>query len=1288
MSESKKVEDVKENDLQEFGLENLEITVAQRSKVEFDNYELEDKFNVGKGIRESELCLVDVSSKVKPEDDKLVRDIMERVRNNPDNVREQLISAPAKDQEAAVQELVRLENKQVDTDWVVELDSQDVKKDSDMLITDRFELKLQLENKRIVNALVDSGASTNFVASEIVADMPKQECGEYVVTGAFPGNKNFNEMVKLKFNFNGMVFEENFGVLKGFHKQLILGMPFIRKYHTQLDFGKKTLCGAAQFDEIPLMDADEFLLEARRGQVGMFFIKSQDDDASDDEVANKEDVMSMVKGGNKIYFAELINEYRDIFKLALDQTPPLRGAWDPNIEVVPHISPPVTSQYRLSMPEQEELHKQVKKMLETGLISPTPPQCTGYNSPVLFVRKSDQSFRLCVDFRLLNLVVIQKQFSMPVAEVLIREVAGYRFYTRLDMTSAFHQLRLDDQSKYYTTFTAFGKRYHFKVLPFGLSISPASLCEVMAEVLDGIEGCRSYVDDIIVFSNSLEEHERILRELFDRFRKYTFYFKPTKCSFGDTSTSFLGHEISADGVSIPEDHLRTIRELQCPETSKGMRKVMGFMNFFRGHVRNFAKLSGPLIEFMNAKKMLLTEVHIRCFEEMRQCLLNSPILKIIDYNCKPVEFQLEVDASHTAIGAVLFQVKPGDKLYGPIAMLSRRLTSAETRYPVRQQEFLAIVYAVTKLRHLILGYKVTVVTDHQSLTSVMMSSSRPENNRMIRWIEILMDYNIRIRYRSGEENTLADVLSRMVGHLNIDDLEITEEDLQGGDINLSILLGNEKLLNMIKDSYQTDDYLLNVIKYLRGEEDVPPEMKSAIKKYKMHDDLLLYKSFATFKPVVGAEAAKEIIRTFHRQGHVGITKLYWAIQPYVYVHKLLPMITEIVNACDTCQRTKSINRYMGGLMIPSEVPRDCFSHIHIDFITGLPVSTQGFDAIMVVVDALTKYTICCPCKKTYSAMDVAKLLMTDVFSVFGVPHKVISDKDIRFMNLVFDYIYEYYQIQMATTSTNNPAANGQVESINRSVVNVLRAYCGLESAHWSTYIKIVQFTLNTHWAKSIQMTPYQAVFGRLPRDQYGLSDFYMTHSNADAAALVTRAQLIRTYIKDNLSRYYDDMEANMNKGKKDTVYKLGDLVLLHRDAYYTPFRYRKLTPVYYGPFKIVKVINDKAYELDLPKISKKDRVINSKWFRPYIMDKVAFRDVPRPGKESELRAAEISAILGIDYENQTLDVTWLGCRPSHATTVLLDWFNQFVPKNLRRTLYENAKALFGDRAEPHQSKES
>lgn len=305
--------------------------------------------------------------------------------------------------------------------------------------------------------------------------------------------------------------------------------------------------------------------------------------------------------------------------------------------------------------------------------------------------------------------------------------------------------------------------------------------------------------------------------------------------------------------------------------------------------------------------------------------------------------------------------------------------------------------------------------------------------------------------------------------------------------------------------------------------------------------------------------------------------------------------------------------------------------------------------------------------------------MQDVFNVYGVPHRMVSDKDIRFVNLIYQYIMEYYGIEMRTTSTNNPAANGQVEAINKSVAQLLRAYCGLNSAHWSTYLKIVQFTLNTHWSKAIGMTPYQALFGRVARDPVGLSDLRMVHTNADAAALVNRTQLIRTYIKDTLSRYQDDMEKKANKGRKGKKYKLGEWILLHRDAYYTLVKYKKLTPVYYGPFKIVKVINENAYELDLPTMVKKDRVINSRYFRKYLLDEVAFRDVPRPGKESEVRAAEVSAILGLDLENKMLDVTWLGCRPNHCTRVLLDWFNKFVPVHLRRAFFENAKTLFSDR---------
>lgn len=160
-------------------------------------------------------------------------------------------------------------------------------------------------------------------------------------------------MINLKFQFNGITFQENFAVVDSFHKKLILGIPFIRKFHAHLDFGSKTFFGAAQFDEIPLMNIEEFLVEARKGQVSMLFPNTEEDEDTGGIGDNKKDIMSLVKGTNKSYFAELIGNYQDIFESELDQKPPLRGSWDPKIEVVPHISPPATKQYPLSVPEQE-----------------------------------------------------------------------------------------------------------------------------------------------------------------------------------------------------------------------------------------------------------------------------------------------------------------------------------------------------------------------------------------------------------------------------------------------------------------------------------------------------------------------------------------------------------------------------------------------------------------------------------------------------------------------------------------------------------------------------------------------------------------------------------------------------------------------------------------------------------------------------------------------------------------------------------------------------------------------
>ncbi|RLP67524.1 hypothetical protein L150_06334, partial [Candida albicans Ca529L] len=915
-----------------------------------------------------------------------------------------------------------------------------------------------------------------------------------------------------------------------------------------------------------------------------------------------------------------------------------------------------------------------------GLISRLTPGATDFNSPLLFVRKSDGSFRLCVDYRLLNLSVITKQFSMPVASELLKQVAGYRYYSQLDLTQAFHQLKLTVNGRKYTAFTALGRRYAYNVLPFGYVNAPAHLQEVVQDMLAPLENVVNYIDDIIVYSNDLASHKNTLKQLFDVLTKNHFYVKGSKCVFGVESVKFLGQVVSGKGCAIPEASLAAVTKLVMPTTGKEVRSVLGFFNFFRSFIDKYAEIAGPLYELVNQTRISVKDVHVRCFNKLKEALLKAPVLRAVDYSV-PLEFVIEVDASYHSVSGVLRQRIDG-VTHTPIEMISRKLSVAERNYPIRQKELLAVVYAVTKFRPYILGYKTLVLSDHESLSSLMLSGTRPESDRIIRWIETLSQYNLVIQYQKGEENLLADVLSRHVGPVELHSNEVGESspgNPKDATPTVATLLKNPDLIEKLKHSYDGDDYLQEIIQYLKTGETPSPGIRSAIKKYKLVDGLLLYKSFGTFKPVCGKTVALDIIRQIHAFGHFGINKTYYAIHPYVSVYQLLKLVTEVINSCDHCQRAKIVGRSMDGLVMPSEVPRDVFDVIHLDFVTGIPVTPEGYDCILVAVCALTKFVILIPTKKSTTSLETAKLLIDNVFCFSGVPRILKSDKDIKFITAVMYYIFEYFNIDFRTTSTNNPSTNGQVEIINKSVAVTLKAFCRLEMHHWSTYLKVVQFAINSSYSTAIQMTPYQAVFGRLPRDVAGLSDLVMKNTSTAARDLIDRTQMVRTQVKDIMSRSQDHQEFRANRGRKDRVYEVGEWVLLHRDAYYSSTKYRKLTDVFFGPFRIVKKINDNAFELDLPKISKKDRVINKKYFRKYIMDNKVFRDPPRNIKEAEARAGEISAILGADPSKKSLDVTWLGCRPNHASTVTAEWFNTFVPSHLKKSLYENYKAFKGDR---------
>lgn len=726
---------------------------------------------------------------------------------------------------------------------------------------------------------------------------------------------------------------------------------------------------------------------------------------------------------------------------------------------------------------------------------------------------------------------------------------------------------------------------------------------------------------------------------------------------------FLGYFISNEGTAIPDEQVDVINKLQFPATRKELHSVLGFFNYFRSFVRGYSTLSQPLYDYMT-KKIPLDKTVTDNFEKMKKALGSAELLKRIQLE-KSMVFEIETDASHYAIGMLLFQrLLNGDK-HGPIDMHSRKFTSAERNYPIRQKELLAIVEAVKKWRHHLLGNKVVVYSDHESLSSLLTTGRRPESERITRWIETLSEFDLRIVYQKGEENILADVLSRFV---NLGRLEVGTYTVE------------DKQIERVKKSYKGHE--AEIVELLKGPIDlVPAHMKTMIKKYKLIDGLLYYRPLtsSTFKVVVTSEVADEMILKLHEFGHFGMVKLWAQIHPHCYVSKLSERISQVITNCDTCQRKKNVSRNTEGYLMPSAVPRDCFTTIHLDFVTGIPVS-DGYDCVLVVVCALTKFSIFIPTTKTATSIETAKLLVDEVFSWVGIPDVIKCDKDIKFMTRVFDYLLEYFQFDINTTSTNHPATNGQVEAINKLMIQTIRTFCKYDHSQWNTYLKVAQFAVNTSYSRAIRMTPYQAVYGRLARDIAGVKSFAsMNTVSEDARALVERATMVKAQIRERMEEYQDAMGASANKDRDPLVFEEGEMVLIHRDAYYSLVKYRKMVDVYFGPFKLVKKINDNVFTVDLPASNLRDRQINVQHFRKYWFDDKTFRDLPVTAGELNHRASEVSAILGTDKEKKELVVTFVGCRPGHARRVSFDWFIKWVPKTLQESLISNANTLGSNR---------
>ena len=403
---------------------------------------------------------------------------------------------------------------------------------------------------------------------------------------------------------------------------------------------------------------------------------------------------------------------------------------------------------------RETVAQMVQEMLKSGIIEPSK---SPWASPVVLVAKKDGSTRFCVDYRRLNSVTKQDVFPLPRIDDSLDLLSQSKFFTTLDLSSGYWQVRMDPESKEKTAFVTHSGLYEFSVMPFGLTNAPSTFQRLMETVLSGLvrKCCVVYLDDILVTGETFQEHLENLRQIFDRLKQAKLRLKPSKCQFLRQEVEYLGYIVSKDGVAADPAKVKAVQNFPVPADLKSLRSFLGLASYYRRFIPQFSVVANPL--FSLTRKNAPFDWSVACqeaFDRLKQLLTQAPILAFPDFS---QDFLLETDASGHGLGAVLSQ-RQGDGTVKPIAYASRTLQNHEKNYGITELEGLGVVWAVKHFRHYLYGHHCDVYTDHEALKA-LLNTPHP-SGKLARWGLILQELDLSINYRPGRKNEKADALSR------------------------------------------------------------------------------------------------------------------------------------------------------------------------------------------------------------------------------------------------------------------------------------------------------------------------------------------------------------------------------------------------------------------------------------------------------------------------------------------------------------------------------------------------
>ncbi|MGL5707932.1 MAG: reverse transcriptase domain-containing protein [Aeromonas sp.] len=955
-------------------------------------------------------------------------------------------------------------------------------------------LNIKINDQRI-SGILDTGAVWNFISINQLEQLNmlkdlKEANGNVQFADGSLGDIVGEVCIKFTIQeFPLTNYEAMFKVIRSKLELLILGSPFLKNNNAKIDYDSMKIA----------LNEHVFYLEPEYNEKW--------ENTPDAVISRNVFVASECSDPIKNKILRRIAEYQ--------RNNPAQGTI-PNEEMIITLTSNIPIQsypYPCPFKLQKLVDEEIERLINNGVIKKSTSR---YSSPAFPLLKKNGRLRLVVDYRKINAITVRETFPFPSVFDEIRSIPKSNVFSQIDLSNGYHQLKLSPCSQKYTAFLTNKGIFEYTRVPFGLTNAPRVFQRIMHKLLGHLIFLRIFLDDVLIFSDSFEEHEKHVNQVLDILNKNNISIGFEKSNFCCQSVKYLGLILSHEGFKPDISRVQEFKQLPPPKTMRQLQKILGFLNWFRPFIPNLSTILVPITDKTqkNSHKFEWTLQDKKIIDSVYEKIENATILSYPNFN-EP--FYLDVDASEKGIGSILYQDK---KLIG---IFSKKFTPIQLNYTIPEKEFYAIFMSLEYFKKIIFCSRVIINTDHLNL----INNCSIQSSRVNRWKLIMEEYNIELKYKKGTNNIAADVLSRV--------LIIKEADNYQEEIIKLIFTGQKEA---------------NFRQYLQK----VPYTEVVI------SNLSIYVTKKSGKILIPDKIAENLIIRLHKKlEHPGICTLYKTASKYFKIKNFKPLIQKISENCHICQCYKHTKHKYGKLIgfLSTEKP---FKDISMDIYGPIPGkifsnhSTNNGLYLLSITDRCSRWTevFSLTTIKTANVIKCLKLW----FSRNGMPKTILSDNGRQFISKNMKQFLCNNNIKAILTTPFNPTGNSLSERINQKITDVIRK---------NKNISVKEITLKVNYAlqncynRSIGYSPHEII------NKFSSIDPLQRR-------LPIKLNQIYNYVKKGSLRENEKINTKRNVNFK---FSIGDKVYKRNEI-----RYSKYEELWEGPFEIVEIdINENVFIL-------------------------------------------------------------------------------------------------------------